>query len=101
MYAFRIQEGNRAKTPCACIGNAYDARLFRGNPHSAVFGDVYDELGNKFPRFVDVFAEVAEETMTGNLGLVQLYERWLRTGSEWMERRLRAQGVIPRKGDLQ
>jgi hypothetical protein len=77
------------------------ARYFRGNPHSAVFGDVYDELGNKFPRFVDVFAEVAEETMTGNLGLVQLYERWLRTGSEWMERRLRAQGVIPRKGDLQ
>jgi hypothetical protein len=39
--------------------------------------------------------------MTSNLSLVQLYERWLRTGSEWMERRLRAQGVIPRKGDLQ
>lgn len=77
------------------------ARYFRGNPHSVVFGEVYDELGSKFPRFVDVFAEVSEQTITGNLGLVQLYERWLRTGSEWMERRLRAQGVIPRKGDLQ
>jgi len=77
------------------------ARYFRGNPHSVVFGEVYDELGNKFPRFVDVFAEVAEETMSSNLSLVQLYERWLRTGSEWMERRLRAQGVIPRKGDVQ
>jgi len=84
-------------------GAAYSelARFFRGNPNSAVFGDVYDELGHKFPRFVDVFAEVAEETMTGNLDLVRLYERWLRTGSEWMERRLRAQGVIPPKGDLQ
>lgn len=84
-------------------GAAYTqlARYFRGNPNSVVFGDVYDELANKFPRYVDVFAEVAEETMTGNLGLVQLYERWLRTGSEWMERRLRAQGVIPTKGELQ
>ena|ERR1700744_1881083 len=84
-------------------GAAYSelARYFHGNPNSAVFGDVYDELGVKFPRFVDVFAEVAEETMSGNLDLVRLYERWLRTGSEWMERRLRAQGVIPRKGELQ
>jgi hypothetical protein len=84
-------------------GAAYSelARYFRGNPNSAVFGEVYDELGLKFPRFVDIFAEVAEETMTGNLDLVRLYERWLRTGSEWMERRLRAQGVIPPKGDLQ
>src|SRR5262249_678671 len=84
-------------------GAAYSAlaRLFRANPHSVVFSEVYDELGSTFPRFVDVFAEVAEETMTGHLGLVQLYERWLRTGSEWMERRLRAQGVIPKKGELQ
>jgi hypothetical protein len=84
-------------------GAAYSelARFFRGNPNSAVFGEVYDELGVKFPRFVDVFAEVAEETMSGNLDLVRLYERWLRTRSEWMERRLRAQGVIPPKGDLQ
>lgn len=77
------------------------ARYFRGNPHSLVFGEVYDELAAKFPRFVDIFAEVSERTITGNLGLVQLYERWLRTGSEWMERRLRAQGVLPKKGDLQ
>ena len=43
----------------------------------------------------------SERTMTTNLDVVQLYERWLRTGSEWMERRLRAQGVLPPKGDLQ
>lgn len=84
-------------------GAAYSelARYFRGNPHSLVFGEVYDELGAKFPRFVDILAEVSERTMTTNLDVVQLYERWLRTGSEWIERRLRAQGVIPRKGELQ
>jgi hypothetical protein len=84
-------------------GAAYTelGRYFRGNPHSQVFGEVYDELGTKFPRFVDVFAEVSERSTTSDHDLVHLYERWLRTGSEWMERRLRAQGVIPRKGDLQ
>src|SRR5262249_15745837 len=59
------------------------ARYFRGYRQSEVFGEVYDELGSKFPRFVDVLAEVSEETsLTSNLGVVQLYERWLRTGSE-------------------
>jgi hypothetical protein len=87
-------------------GAAYSelARHFRSQPHSIVFGDVYSELGLKFARFVDVLAEISEQTMTGNQGLVQLYERWLRTGSEWTERRLRAQGVLcPRgrdKGEL-
>lgn len=84
-------------------GAAYSelARYFRGNPHSLVFSEVYDELGAKFPRFVDVFAEVSEGSSNSDHDLVRLYERWLRTGSEWMERRLRAQGVLPTKGELQ
>jgi hypothetical protein len=78
------------------------AHYFRGYRHSEVFGGVYDELGSKFPRFVDVLAEVSETTsMTSNLGLVQVYERWLRTGSERMARRLRQQGVLPRKTEVQ
>jgi hypothetical protein len=71
------------------------ARILRGN----VFSEVYGELSTKFDRFVDVFAEVAEETMSGNV--LALYERWQRTGAEWMARKLRAQGVLPKKGDLQ
>ena len=31
-------------------------------------------------------------------GVVQLYERWLKTGSGWAERRLRKSGVVPRRG---
>jgi hypothetical protein len=71
------------------------ARHFRVG-RGAVFSDVYDELGAKFPRFVDVLAEISESTsVTTNASVVQLYERWLRTGSEWMARRLRARGVLP------
>jgi hypothetical protein len=85
-------------------GAAYGelARYFRGYRHSEVFGAVYDELGTKFPRFVDVLAEISEQTsVTSSQSLVQLYERWLRTGSEWMERRLREHGVIPKKSEMQ
>lgn len=85
-------------------GAAYGelARYFRGYRRSEVFGEVYDELGAKFPRFVDVLAEISETTsMTSNVGVVQLYERWLRTGSEWVARKLREKGVIPKKTELQ
>ena len=85
-------------------GAAYSelARYFRGYRQSDVFGDVYDELYAKFPRFVDVLAEISERSsMTSNTGVVQLYERWLRTGSERVAQRLREQGVLPRKTELQ
>ena len=81
-------------------GSAYVqlSRYFRGFRHSEVFGDVFDELAQKFPRFVDVLAEISERTsMTSNTGVVQLYERWLRTGSERIAQRLREKGVLPKK----
>jgi hypothetical protein len=80
-------------------GHAYAelARHFKVFRHSEV-GEVYVELHEKFPRFVDVLAEISEKSaMTSNQGVVQLYERWLRTGSERVAQRLRAQGVIPNK----
>jgi len=84
-------------------GRAYGelARYFRGYRHSEV-GEVYDELQLKFARFVDVLAEISEKSsITSNQGVVQLYERWLRTGSERVAQRLRAQGVIPKKTEMQ
>jgi hypothetical protein len=85
-------------------GSAYGqlARYFRSVRQSEVFGAVYDELNVKFPRFVDVLAEISERSaMTSATGVVQLYERWLRTGSERVAQRLRERGVIPRKSELQ
>jgi hypothetical protein len=57
-------------------------------------------LSDKFPRFVEVLAEVSESSSLGNSsGVVQLYERWRRTGAEWIARKLRARGMIVGSGE--
>jgi hypothetical protein len=83
-------------------GTAYRQLARMTNPVAQPFGEVYHELAGKFPRFVDVLAEVSEASaITSQQGVVQLYERWLKTGSAWIERKLRAQGVIPTRGEPQ
>jgi hypothetical protein len=60
-----------------------------------LFQEVYDELAGKFPRFVDVLQEVRTRTnFAGSGNLVRMCEEWVKTGSEWLERRLRATGVV-------
>jgi hypothetical protein len=84
-------------------GRAYAdlARHFKVGRHAEA-GQVYLELHDKFPRFVDVLAEISERSaMTSAQGVVQLYERWLRTGSERVAQRLRAQGVLPKRNEVQ
>src|SRR5215470_7686108 len=50
------------------------ARHFQVTRHAEA-GEVYIELHEKFPRFVDVLAEISEKSsMTSNQGVVQLYE---------------------------
>jgi hypothetical protein len=82
-------------------GAAYEqlARAYERRRASA--GEVFDALGARFGVFVEVLAEVSQTTsMSSPTGVVQLYERWLKTGSEWAERQLRKSGVVPpRRGD--
>jgi hypothetical protein len=61
--------------------------------------EVYEELSGKFPRFVDVLAEVRSHTDYLGQDVVRLYEEWLRTRSDWVEQRLRALGVLVQGGD--
>lgn len=57
--------------------------------------DVYDELSEKFPRFVEVLQEVREQSnFSSGTNIIRLYEEWKRTGSDWMERRLRATALL-------
>jgi hypothetical protein len=57
--------------------------------------EVYGELSQKFPRFVDVLQAIrAGMCFAGGANLIKLCEEWLRTGDEWLERRLRATGVV-------
>jgi len=64
--------------------------------------DVFQELAQKLPRFVEVLAEVAERAQAQQArdgkGLVKLYERWLKTGSPSLAAELGARGLVPLKG---
>lgn len=57
--------------------------------------EVFRELSDKFDQFADVLSEVSEmSSMTDNSGLLRLYEKWLRTGSERCAALLRREGVL-------
>jgi hypothetical protein len=56
--------------------------------------EVYSELAEKFPRFVDVLAEVRRRCDFVGADVVRLYEEWLRTRDAWVEKKLRAFGVL-------
>lgn len=64
--------------------------------------DVFAELADKFDAFVDVVAEVADSTITMDIespkGLLKVYERWLRTGSQRLADALTSHGVMPTRG---
>jgi hypothetical protein len=60
------------------------------------FGDVFDELSDKFTTFVDVLGEVSERTsLSSNGDVLRLYEKWLRTGSRRSGDLLASRGIIP------
>lgn len=73
--------------------NAY-AQLAKSLGASRTITDVYEELADKFPRFVDVLAEVRKRTDFATHDVGRLYEIWLRTRDEWIEKKLRSLGVL-------
>jgi hypothetical protein len=60
--------------------------------------EVYEELAAKFPRFVDVLGEVRKRVAILQLGqapdIGRLYEIWLRTRDEWVEKKLKEAGLL-------
>ena len=76
--------------------NAYGQLARTIAPHSGTSSltDVYAELADKFPRFVDVIAEVRKRTDFATTDVTRLYEIWLRTRDEWIEKKLRGLGVL-------
>lgn len=58
------------------------------------FAELYGELSTLFPSLVDVLAEVAMATHWKSAAdLLKIYERWLATGSEALERLLNEEGI--------
>jgi hypothetical protein len=67
--------------------------------------DLFGELARGFDRFVRVLRDVADGLFAHRAkdahdatSVVQLYERWLKTGSGSLERALAEQGLFPAKG---
>lgn len=56
--------------------------------------DVYRELADGFPGFVEVLAEVRRRVDFAGTDIVKLYEQWVRTRDAWIEKKLRALGVL-------
>ncbi len=78
-------------------GRAYDAVARHATERS-----LWEELAEKFRLLVDLLNEVSERTLAStDAGLVRLYERWLKTGSQRLATALVRQGVVPRKGFVQ
>ncbi|MBP9858501.1 MAG: hypothetical protein KBD62_11070 [Kofleriaceae bacterium] len=56
--------------------------------------EVYRELADNFPGFVEVLGEVRRRVDFAGADLMKLYEQWLRTRDAWIEKKLRALGVL-------
>ena len=64
---------------------------------------LFDELARRFEEFSQVLSEVADRTLAQQngrdpRGLLKLYERWLKTGSETMAEALVEHGLFPTRG---
>ena len=80
------------------IGQTAYGQLARSLQAQRSLTEVYEELAANFPQFVDVLAEVRKRTSISELGATpdvnRLYDIWMRTRDEWIEKKLRAIGVI-------
>ncbi len=79
-------------------GNAYgfladSGRVTRNN---RALKDVFVELAVGFARFVDILAEVGDQTNLNNSSdIMRLYEIWLSTGSDYAAEKLQGLGIQP------
>jgi hypothetical protein len=78
-------------------GTAY-AQLSRGVAPQGL-REAWSELADKFRAYVDVLGEIrAGTSFSGGANILRLCEEWVKTGSEWVEKRLRASGVVALDG---
>lgn len=77
-------------------GHAY-ARLSQEDGWLEYDCQVFGELSQRFAEFADVLAEVSENSRLGNTNrsILQLYERWMQTGSRRAAALLAERGITP------
>ncbi len=79
-------------------GNAY-YRLYSNSKESnytEAFTETFLELSSHFIKFVDVLSEISENSnLLKDSDLLRLYEKWLATGSERIQKKLNKFGIYP------
>jgi hypothetical protein len=75
---------------------AYAELAGRLGSHSIT--EVYRELAENFPAFVEVLGEVKRRVDFAGADITRLYEQWVRTRDAWIEKKLRALGVLVDSG---
>jgi hypothetical protein len=95
--------GVDVKYMCTIGTRAYGSASSMLRRHADEGGpDLFAELAENFHLFVDVVADVADATITmgieNSIGLVKVYERWLRRGSERLATALTSRGMVPTRG---
>jgi len=76
-------------------GMAYRSASSLSRGERGAFRQLLDRLSQHFRDLVHVLWEVSDNSrMSSDVGLVALYERWQRTGSERLERKLVKSGLI-------
>jgi hypothetical protein len=74
----------------------YVSESFKGRERTDAYSEVFSELAAKFTAFVDILAEVGEQSnLRSNADLLRIYEIWLKTGSKRAEKKLRGFGISP------
>ncbi len=72
------------------------ARIAEGSTRLAAFKIIHEELARNFEQFVELLNEVSEHAhFSSDQHLLELYEMWIRTGSERIKERLSEAGIIP------
>jgi hypothetical protein len=79
-------------------GNAYAYLADNMRTSEAITREVFEELSEKFVKFVDVLMEVAEQARPAcQSDVLKLYELWVKTGSQRAAGQLRNLGIVPIK----
>jgi hypothetical protein len=84
-------------------GSAYDflASDMNGLSTTRALGVVFGELAAKFQAFVDVLAEVSDNSsLRAPTDILRLYENWAKTGSQRNAEQLRRLGIEPSAGSV-
>ena len=76
------------------LGQTAYSQLARSLAGSRAITEVYEELSAKFPAFVDVLGVVRKRVDFATPDVGRLYEIWLRTRDEWVEKKLKAAGIL-------